>query len=81
MIVLHAEQSETVVALGPELGDVAAAKHVAIHKDRPSLEAHQVGNKKTGEGESCALLGVALTPVEALGFQLWRHQRCDRQRE
>ena len=44
VIVLHTEKGEVVVALGPELGDVTAAKHVAINEDRPTLEAHQVGD-------------------------------------
>ena len=39
-----------------------------------------MGHKKTGEGERCALLGIAGAPVEPLGLQLRGHQRRDRQR-
>ena len=74
MIVLHAEQGKAVVALGPELGDIAAAKHVAIHEDRPALVAHQVRNQKTSERESSGLLRVPLSPEEALSLQLRRDQ-------
>jgi hypothetical protein len=74
VIVLHAEQGEVVVALGPELGDVAATEHVAVHKDRPALVAHQVGNQKACKGKGCALLGVSFAPVEPLSLQLGRNQ-------
>ena len=68
VIVLHAEHGEVLVELGPEIGDVAAAEHVAVHEDRPALVAHYVWDKKAGEGESCALLGVSLAPIEALSL-------------
>ncbi len=80
VIVLHAEQGEIVIPLVPELGDVAAAEHVAVHEDRPSLVAHQVGNQKACEGESGALLWVSFAPVEALSLQLGRYQRRNCQR-
>ena len=66
MVVLNAEQGETVVALGPEFGDILTTEHVAIHEDRPALVAHQVGDKKAAEGEGCALLGVSLPLVDSL---------------
>lgn len=40
VLVLNAEQRETVISLGPEFSNVAAAEHVAIHKYRPALVAH-----------------------------------------
>ena len=40
VVMLHAEQGKLVVSLGPELGDVATAKHVAVHEYRPALVAH-----------------------------------------
>ena len=51
MIVLHAVLGEAVVALGPELGDVAPVEHVAIHEDRPALVAHHARYKKAGKRE------------------------------
>ena len=74
VVVLNAEQGKVLVALGPELGDVAAAEHVAVHEDRPALVDHQVGNEKAGEGKISALLGVSLAPVEPLSLQLRREQ-------
>ena len=70
VIVLHAEQGELVVALGPEFSNVVAAEHVAIHEDRPALVAHQVGDKKAGERESRSLLGVSFAPIEAMSLKL-----------
>ena len=78
MILLHAEQGEAVVALGPELGDVAPAEHVAIHEDRPALVAHHVGHMIAGKREGCASLGVSLSPIEAFSLQLWGYQGGDR---
>ena len=80
MVVLHAHQRIALIAQGPELGDVAAAEHVAVHKDGPALEADQLGHQEATEGEGRALARVALAPVEPLGLQLGRHQRRDRQR-
>ena len=74
VVVLHAEHREVVVALGPELGDVASAEHVAVHEDSPALVAHQVWDKKAGEGKGGALFGISLAPIEALSLQLGRYQ-------
>lgn len=60
VIVLHAEQSKALVALGPELGDIAAAERVAIHEDRPALVRSEVGYEKASEGEIRALRRVSL---------------------
>jgi hypothetical protein len=64
--------------LVPELGDVAATEHVAIHEDRPARVAHQVGYQKAGKREGCALLGVSLSPIEAFSLQLRGYQGDDR---
>jgi len=78
VIVLHAEQGEAVDALGPELGDVAPAEHIAIHEDRRALVAHHVSHKIAGKREGCASLGVSLSPIEAFSLQLWGYQGGDR---
>lgn len=73
VIVLHAEQSEVVVALAPKLSDVPSAEHVAVHKNGPAFVAHEVRNQKAREGEGGALLGVSLSPVNLLSLQLRRY--------
>jgi len=63
MLMLHALQRIPFVSQGPELGDIAAGKHVAVHEDRPTLVAHQPGDQETAEGECGELLGVTGAPI------------------
>ena len=71
---LHAEQGEVVIALDPEIGDVAAAEHVAVHDDVPDLIAHQVWDEKGGQGKISAMFRLSLALVKPLACELRRYQ-------
>ena len=80
VIMLHAHGTISVIALIPQLLDVGATEHVAIHEQRPTLVTHQMGHQEAGERKACALLGVARACIEPLGLQLRCDQRGDHQR-
>ena len=78
VLMLHAHRCISIITLVPELADVRAAEHVAIHKQSPALIAHQMGHQETGERKRGALFGISLPPIQTLGLKLRRHQRGDR---
>ena len=80
MVVLHAHHRKAFISQVPQRADIAAAEHVAVHEDRPTLEAHQLGHQKSSEGEGGALFGISLAPVKLLLLKLWCDQWCDGQR-
>ena len=80
MFVLNAHGTESIIALIPKGLDVAATEHVAIHKNRPTLESHQVGHKKSCERKRSALLRISGTSIEAQFLQLGSDEGRDRQR-
>lgn len=68
VIVLHAEQSKNLVALGTELGNVAATEHFLINQDRLSLVRYEVRCEQRSEGEISAWLRFYVSPVETLNL-------------
>ena len=80
VFVLHAHRRIGLILLIPQGLDVLATEHVAVHENRPSLVAHQVGNQEPREGKGRALFGVPFPAEQTLLLQLRRHQRGDRQR-
>jgi len=71
VIMLDALHGELLISQCPEIGDVAAGEHVAVHEEGPALVAHQIGHQEAGERECGALFWIPRPPVNALDFQLW----------
>jgi hypothetical protein len=46
VLVLHDHQRVALIAQLPELGDIAASEHVAVHEDRPAAVLQQAGTRK-----------------------------------
>src|SRR5262249_47663234 len=75
VIVLDHLHGEPLVAQGPQLRDVVAHEHVAVHEDAPAFVAAEVGHQETREGEFGRLKRVA-RPGEDRA-ELREHERRD----
>jgi len=62
VLVLDAHDGVAIVAQVPQLADVSAHQHVAVHEHAPALKAAQVRHQEAGEAEICALQRITLTP-------------------
>lgn len=78
VVVLDAHYGVAFVSQGPELGNVVAHQHVAIHEQRPTVVAAQAGREEAREREVGGLQRRGLAPEHAL--QVAERQRSDAHR-